>query len=398
MPGMKQLIFFTESFPYGKGESFIENEIEYLSREFDRIYILPKTSSTQEQRSLPANCIVFPPIFRSSGELVFKGLFCFSPLFYFFKKLISEKAYTSLYKFKKYIATAITCRCILADKNFKRLNRQSTESTVYFYWGIGMAYILPFIHNKDKKIVRFHRTDLYADLRPHQYIPFRKEVFESLNKAVFISKQGLEYAKKNFGQYKFSAYCSYLGTKDHGISKIKNEDGVIHILSCSNVVPVKRVSLILKSLLLIPDRPIQWTHIGGGKGFNALQQHPHHLPANLTVHLTGAITNREVIGHYLHHPVDIFVNVSASEGLPVSIMEAISFNIPVIATNVGGTNEIVTSESGVLLDPHFSAQELADQIVRVYEHKDRFHPRRLWEEKFNAGKNYPRFISQILND
>ena len=70
MPGMKQLIFFTESFPYGKGESFIENEIEYLSREFDRIYILPKTSSTQEQRSLPANCIVFPPIFRSSGELV----------------------------------------------------------------------------------------------------------------------------------------------------------------------------------------------------------------------------------------------------------------------------------------------------------------------------------------
>lgn len=46
MPGMKQLIFFTESFPYGKGESFIENEIEYLSREFDRIYILPKTSPT----------------------------------------------------------------------------------------------------------------------------------------------------------------------------------------------------------------------------------------------------------------------------------------------------------------------------------------------------------------
>lgn len=84
MPGMKQLIFFTESFPYGKGESFIENEIEYLSREFDRIYILPKTSSTQEQRSLPANCIVFPPIFRSSGELVFKGLFCFQALLIIF--------------------------------------------------------------------------------------------------------------------------------------------------------------------------------------------------------------------------------------------------------------------------------------------------------------------------
>ena len=71
MPGMKQLIFFTESFPYGKGESFIENEIEYLSREFDRIYILPKNSSTQEKRSLPENCIVYHPIIRSSGKLVY---------------------------------------------------------------------------------------------------------------------------------------------------------------------------------------------------------------------------------------------------------------------------------------------------------------------------------------
>lgn len=41
---MKQLIFFTESFPYGKGESFIENEIEFLALKYDKIYILPKTS------------------------------------------------------------------------------------------------------------------------------------------------------------------------------------------------------------------------------------------------------------------------------------------------------------------------------------------------------------------
>ena len=91
MPGMKQLIFFTESFPYGKGESFIENEIEYLSREFDRIYILPKTSSTGSN-VLYLQIVSFPSDIPKFGELVFKGLFCFSPLFYFFKKLISEKS------------------------------------------------------------------------------------------------------------------------------------------------------------------------------------------------------------------------------------------------------------------------------------------------------------------
>lgn len=395
---MKQLIFFTESFPYGKGESFIENEIKYLSREFNRIYILPKTSQTKAQRSLPANCIVFPPIYRSSGELVLKGLFCLSPLFYFFKKMISERAYTSLYKFKKYIATAITCRCILADKNFRFLNRQAMESTVYFYWGIGIAYVLPFIRNKDKKIVRFHRTDLYLEQRPEKYIPFRKEVYENLTKAVFISQQGLEYARKNFGQYRFSAYLSYLGTFDHGIAAVNTTDSVIHILSVSNVVPVKRVPLILKALLLIKDYSIHWTHIGGGNEFNHLEELIQTLPDNLTIHLTGAISNEDVICYYRSQPVDLFINVSSSEGLPVSIMEAISFDIPVIATNVGGTNEIITPESGVLLQANFQSEELARQIIWVYKNKHLFHPRRLWEEKFNAEKNYPRFTSQILND
>ena len=46
----------------------------------------------------------------------------------------------------------------------------------------------------------------------------------------------------------------------------------------------------------------------------------------------------------------MFINLSSSEGIPVSIMEAQSFGIPVIATNVGGSGEIVVSETGVLVD------------------------------------------------
>jgi len=393
---MKQLIFFTESFPYGKSESFIENEIGFLSQKFDRIYILPKNSKTDARRPLPDNCIVFRPVFRTSSELLLKGIFCLSPVFYFFKNLFTDKAYTSLYKLKKYVATAITCRCILADKNFKFLNRQARESTVYFYWGIGLAYVLPFIQNKNKKIVRFHRTDLYLEFRPQKYMPFRKEVFQNLTKAVFISRQGLEYAQKNFGQYHFAACLSYLGTFDHGIADIDTSDSVIHVLSVSNVVPVKRVPLILKSLLQIKDYPIHWTHIGGGKDFNALKKLVQQLPENITVNLTGAIANEDVIHYYHSHPVDLFINVSSSEGLPVSIMEAISFGIPVIATNVGGTNEIVTPESGVLLQADFESEQLARQIIHVYKNKQLFHPRRVWEEKFNAEKNYPYFIDNIL--
>ena len=47
---------------------------------------------------------------------------------------------------------------------------------------------------------------------------------------------------------------------------------------------------------------------------------------------------------------DVFVNPSYSEGLPTSIMEAASIGLPIIATDVGGTGEIITDyKTGILI-------------------------------------------------
>jgi glycosyltransferase involved in cell wall biosynthesis len=54
--------------------------------------------------------------------------------------------------------------------------------------------------------------------------------------------------------------------------------------------------------------------------------------------------------------------VSLSEGVPVSIMEAFSAGIPVYATNVGGTSEIVDNSNGKLLDVNISPEQLAEEI------------------------------------
>ena len=79
----------------------------------------------------------------------------------------------------------------------------------------------------------------------------------------------------------------------------------------------------------------------------------------------GAIQNVEVYKYYNEHCADLFINVSSSEGLPVSIMEAISFGIPVIATDVGGTGEIVKNGiSGFLINRDFETVELAKKIMK----------------------------------
>ena len=106
--------------------------------------------------------------------------------------------------------------------------------------------------------------------------------------------------------------------------------------------------------------------------------------------------------YYQKYPVDWFINTSSSEGLPVSIMEACSFGIPVLATDVGGTSEIVRpGETGFLLDAGFKPEDLAALLRRLFRQKKeeraalRAGCRRVWEENFCAASNFDRFAREI---
>ncbi len=58
---------------------------------------------------------------------------------------------------------------------------------------------------------------------------------------------------------------------------------------------------------------------------------------------------------------DIFVNPSYSEGLPTSVMEAASVGVPIIATDVGGTREVISDGTGLLVQPH-DVKGMAERI------------------------------------
>src|SRR5690606_13386262 len=98
------------------------------------------------------------------------------------------------------------------------------------------------------------------------------------------------------------------------------------------------------------DKKIEWHHFGDGLEFEELKKKIKTLnKKKIAVILHGWATQADILKFYELYFVNWFVNVSESEGIPVSIMEAMSFGIPVIATDVGGTSEIVNTDTGYLL-------------------------------------------------
>lgn len=63
---------------------------------------------------------------------------------------------------------------------------------------------------------------------------------------------------------------------------------------------------------------------------------------------------------------DVYANSSTSEGVSLTILEAMAAGLPVVATRVGGTPEVVTGGTGVLV-PSRDPQALADAIYRLGE-------------------------------
>ena len=173
---------------------------------------------------------------------------------------------------------------------------------------------------------------------------------------------------------------------------------VLTIVSCSFIHNVKRVDKIFEALQLL-QMPIRWIHFGDGVDMLKIQRLVESARNGLEVELAGYKSTEEIAAFYSVNPVHLFINFSSSEGIPVSMMEAISFGIPLVGTDVGGTAEIINSITGVLLQPSATPSDLADAIDAATKKLtfDRQAIRRLWENKFSLIENAKKIQKVLLN-
>lgn len=405
---MKTLCLFTNEFPYGTWEAYLETEVKFYDQ-FDKVYVFAlqlRKEHSKTRRALPENFTVIPIWYAPRWKYLINSI----------RVLNDPNLYKELFSMIKRkqlgIKRIIDLFVYLSRANYemrkikKSISLDEIKDAIFYSYRFEyqpyVALLLKKVLKTNNKIVsRAHRYDLYEEFRKNKYISCREILLKNIDVVYPCSEDGKKYLQNKFPRYKSKIKTSFLGTKGYGVEQYK-KGKVLRIVSCSNVVPVKRLDLIIKTLMNLKDVDIEWTHFGDGILMSQIKELATKLPNNISVEFKGNIKNSDLMRIYVNNQFDLFVNVSISEGIPVSIMEALSFGIPCVATNVGGTNEIVThGYNGWLLDENFRKEEL-ENIIRAYWNLNNEQILKLrdcayssWKNKYDAEKNYSIFINKL---
>lgn len=242
-------------------------------------------------------------------------------------------------------------------------------------------------------IARAHGYDCYDYRSDVGYLPCKERMAERLDAVYACSLDGKRYLSKNNPRVAGKFHVAHLGTEDYGLGPVPSGEGPLHVVTCSRAVPLKRLDRIASSLAVLDRRGIdfRWTCIGDGEALGSVKELVRDLGIEDRVAFEGALSQKDVYAFYRSTSVDVFVNASEVEGIPLSIMEALSFGVPVVATAVGGNPEIVSEGvNGRLVPRDFEDEALADAIVSFAETdavRFRDSARAVWEKEFSLERN-----------
>jgi glycosyltransferase involved in cell wall biosynthesis len=170
------------------------------------------------------------------------------------------------------------------------------------------------------------------------------------------------------------------------------------------MIALKRIDIIISALGIVnTDREIEWMHFGDGILKETLGELALSIlqTAKIKFRFMGHYPNEDLLKFYGENQVDLFINTSSTEGIPVSIMEAQAYGIPVIATDTGGLKEIISKNSGSLLPVNLVPEDLAREIeyyLNLDENESgilRANSYNNWNSNFNAMSNYRNFITEV---
>ena len=394
------LNFFTAKFPFFNSEPIIGNEFPYLEEAFEKIKIFPhffEETTDHEKRGGNAEVVQISNFEATSLDLKTKALI----IRFFLLELWYTRA-KWFYLKKTMLWLGYLKKAAQKAKFIEQSGLLLDDAVNYSYWMNDWALVLTFLRKRgviSNFVFRCGGFDIWDERHEGNYLPFRGLIYRYTD-AVFPNSEMAEAYIKQKTKFPSKVSCKYLGVTDFGQSEAIDNNNETVIVSCSSLIPLKRVELIVKILHLV-ERPVKWIHFGDGPERSKIEDLvAKHLNQHEVI-LKGNVSNATLLEYYQKNRVDLFMTTSYTEGLPVSIQEAISFGIPVIATNVGAMSEVVNDRNGLLIERDFDIEKVAKIIEDWPESKFvtntfRDGVRLFWQENFDAKTVYSTFVKDLM--
>ena len=134
------------------------------------------------------------------------------------------------------------------------------------------------------------------------------------------------------------------------------------VVAVGRLVPIKRFDLLIAAFERVVGRGTDAHLVIAGDGAPTERAKLENAAQGISdrVHFLGWRSDTDI----LFNDADVFALTSDNEGTPVAVLEALVSGTPIVATRVGGVEDIVSSEMGELVEPGDVAQ-IAQALTNV---------------------------------
>ena len=184
--------------------------------------------------------------------------------------------------------------------------------------------------------------------------------------------------------------------------------GYINLITVGRLAPFKNIDKIILSLIELQSMNsniYKLIIVGDGPQRKNLEKLVSENKLKELVTFTGQLKKNELNKYYLKS--DIYIQASGYEGLPHTLLEAISHNLSIISTPIGGTNEILENNTnGWTIDlvngNYPDEKDIARKISYLQENQEedinkKYKASLLLKKQFNKEINFQEYIKTIEN-
>ncbi|TSD03489.1 MAG: glycosyl transferase, group 1 [Parcubacteria group bacterium Athens0714_16] len=191
-----------------------------------------------------------------------------------------------------------------------------------------------------------------------------------LGRAKIVTTPSLYMSKeiiKSYGVLPEKIRVNYNAVEETEVSPFKVEPIPHQIVTTARLIHLKRIDDTIRALSILKIKYPDTSLVIGGDGpeLENLKQLTHKLNLENDVIFLGKISRAET--WQIRKQSSVYVLISTHEGLPITLLTSLAAKIPIVATNISGTNEVVYHEKTGLLIGVGDTEALAKAIERLFE-------------------------------